>query len=531
MKKIGSLFVFIVVIWFIWPLFQPGYIPTHDGEFSIIRIWQFSKMLAAGQIFPRWAPDLNSGYGVPFFTFYYPLPYYIGSLFYNVGFSFVDSLKMTLALSYVGAALFCFLWLKKLFSAPAAIIGTLLSLSVPYWFVNLYVRGSIGETIATLTFFAGLSAVEHKKPKLLAFACGALILSHNIAALILLPILAGYILLRRKEFFWSVLLGLGVSAFFWIPAIIEGKFVLGLSNFDFRDHFVQFAQLLIPSWGTGFSRPGWPADEMSQQLGVGILLLLVTTFFLVRTERNKEWRRLVALWSSLGLLAIFLMLEASLPVWEFFRPMRFVQYPWRFLMVFISLAAFLGGYVADRVRWLALMLAILSVTFAIPYVRPVRYPIRSDQYYLSRREFTDGTTTVGNSFSTVWLPWQKDRAKQTIELVTGQATIAPLEQKPTEYTLHIDGLTQSSLRANISYYPGWVVYIDGAKKSVDELNGRIQFSVSPGRHDVILRLEETIARRISNIVSIVSLFWLLVSAILDQRYAYRYRHHSASNRP
>ncbi|MEK7073761.1 MAG: hypothetical protein AAB960_00340, partial [Patescibacteria group bacterium] len=60
------------------PLFGSRFIPTHDGEYHIIRFWQFFTGLASGQWFPRWAPDLNNGLGIPLFTFNYPFPSYIG---------------------------------------------------------------------------------------------------------------------------------------------------------------------------------------------------------------------------------------------------------------------------------------------------------------------------------------------------------------------------------------------------------------------------------------------------------------------
>ena len=199
MKKAGFLLVFIVSLWLAWPLFRPGYIPTHDGEFSIIRIWQYAKMLQSGYLFPRWSPDLNSGYGVPLFIFYYPLPYLVGTVFHFFGTSLVDAFKLTLAASYVAAGIFCFLWLKKLFNQFAAVVGTLLFLSVPYWFVDIYIRGSAGEALAIMALVGGFACIEYSKKRLLALTVAVLVLSHNIAAAMFLPILAGYILLRRAR--------------------------------------------------------------------------------------------------------------------------------------------------------------------------------------------------------------------------------------------------------------------------------------------------------------------------------------------
>ncbi len=82
-------------------LLNSGYIPTHDGEYHIIRFWQFYKMLSLGNWFPRWAPDLNSGYGIPLFNYVYPLPNYISAIFHFIGFSLTDSLKMVLFTGFI----------------------------------------------------------------------------------------------------------------------------------------------------------------------------------------------------------------------------------------------------------------------------------------------------------------------------------------------------------------------------------------------------------------------------------------------
>ncbi|OGG24468.1 hypothetical protein A3A79_04770 [Candidatus Gottesmanbacteria bacterium RIFCSPLOWO2_01_FULL_43_11b] len=499
MKKIFIAIILALALWFASPLLRPGFIPTHDGEFSIIRIWQYSKMMGEGYLFSRWAPDLNSGYGVPLFTFYYPFPYFVGSLFHFAGLSLVNSFKLTLGFSYITAITLCFLWLKKLFNFQTAIIGTLFFLSVPYWFVNLYVRGSVGEVMAMASLMAVLVGIEYQRIRIAAFALAALIISHNITAFIFLPLIVGYSFFRKKIPFTYFVWGLALSAFFWIPAIVEQKFVVGLSNFDYRDHFPELAQLLIPSWGTGFSRPGWPADEMSQQLGVGVVALLALA--LVYFRKILTWPLLVSV------LILFLMLEASIPVWNIIPALQFIQYPWRLLSVFIPLSAYLGAYIAGRNRVVATVLAVITLLVSVRYAQPVIYESRGDEYYLSKREFTDGTTSVGNSFSTLWLTWQKERPAQVFEKGQGESVIA-----------------------NISYYPGWTVVVDGRKTEVKEANGRIQFEVPPEAQNYELRFRETPLRLVSDGISIVSLFWLIGSGILVSRYAHSNRRLSSRKR-
>ncbi len=531
MKKYLLPLVLIVGLYAVLPLFRPGYIPTHDGEFSIIRIWQFHKVLLSGNILPRWAPDLNSGYGIPLFIFYYPLPYYVASAFHGI-FSLVDSFKLTMAISYLTAIAASFFWLKKLFNRKAAAIGSLVALSVPYWFVDIYVRGSVGEVLGITWAIIALASIEYKNALLFAGAVAALILSHNIEAALFLPFLLLYIALRRKPFLGFLFLGIGVASFFWIPALFEQRFVLGLSNFDFRDHFPEFAQLVIPSWGTGFSGPGWPSGEMSQQVGIGVWTALLLSLVLVWKEKNNHMKLLVGGFLSFAALAIFLMLDVSTPVWLVLRPMKFIQYPWRMLSYFIPIAGMLSGYIAWKSSkiFLPVFLAAAALFFAFPYVQPVIYSPRPDSYYLTRKEFTDGTTSVGNSFSTLWLPWQSARSSSKIESSPNVA-ISGVQEDRGGYVLNLNATGDGWLKLNVSFFPGWNITIDNKKQRMNEESGVIGFTVPSGPHRVEARFGDTPIRQFAGILSLLSLFCLIGLGILGQgQYAYRHRNISSRKR-
>jgi len=135
------------------PFFGKGFIPTHDGEFHFIRFAEFFRMLQSGYLFPRWAPTINSGYGLPVFEFMYPFVNYISSLLHVFGMEFVEGFKISSALGYLIAVLFCFLWLNKRFGVFPAVVGAVVSAYVPYWFVELFVRGSIGEVGNCICFY------------------------------------------------------------------------------------------------------------------------------------------------------------------------------------------------------------------------------------------------------------------------------------------------------------------------------------------------------------------------------------------
>ena len=173
--------------------FKTGFIPTHDGEYHLIRFWQFDRNIRGGNLFPRWAPDLDYGFGVPIFSFFYPFPNYPAEFFHLLGSSFISSFKLSLAVAFILSGVFFYLWLRDIFGSWPALVAAAFYLFAPYHFLDVYVRGSIGEVWALVWLPAVLWALEKKSFVLIALFFSLLILSHNILALIFTPSLLTYI--------------------------------------------------------------------------------------------------------------------------------------------------------------------------------------------------------------------------------------------------------------------------------------------------------------------------------------------------
>src|SRR3990167_11183088 len=75
-------------------LLTPGLPVTHDGIDHVARIANFYKNLEEGILIPRWAGNLNWGFGHPILMFLYPLPSYATSFFHFLGLNLIDSFKL-----------------------------------------------------------------------------------------------------------------------------------------------------------------------------------------------------------------------------------------------------------------------------------------------------------------------------------------------------------------------------------------------------------------------------------------------------
>ncbi len=515
MKKtvVLSAVICIAAIFFaVSPLFGKAYIPTHDGEYHIIRIVEFSRMLGAGYIVPRWAPDMNSGYGIPIFNYQYPMPDYIGSFMRMLTHDAVYAFQMSMGLGYIALSAAAFLWLLTLFGALPSAVGSIVAAFVPYLFVDMYVRGSIGEVWATAFLLLCFYLLEKKKLFWFAIVYGLLILSHNIMAMLYTPFLLGYALIRNKKGALWMLGGIGLSAFFWLPALIESKYVVGLNTVNFRQYFVDWYELLIPSWGTGFSGTGSFGTAMSVQIGIAPMLAMAGALWVLLRKPKSAYTKLFAYFLSIIGLCIVFMLPISTPLWELIKPLSFVQYPWRLLSFVIPVAGFSAAVWTSRLKrpWWGLFLAVLSVALAASYARPVLYEPRNEAYYLARPNFTDGTSSMGNSFSTIWTGWKTTRPAAPYAIENGQMTQKTRwEYMEKDFTVLMD--KAGTVTVSTLYFPGWTASVDGKEVPINYRgDGIIHISVPQGTHAIRVWFADTPVRKVADALSVISVAVLVI---------------------
>ena len=282
------------------PLLRPGLHLIHDDQ-HIARLYLFDQSLQDGQFPVRWVDELGFGYGYPLFNFYPPFVYMLGEAFHLLGFGFIDSVKLVFFISVVGSGVAMFILGKELWGRLAGLTSAMFYMVLPYRAVDVYVRGALAESFSfvwlplVLWSFYKLYRRKSVKYILLAAAFLALLMiTHNLIFLPFMLILPIYLLFlvsksgdKRKFIiycFLSVVFSLGLSAFFWIPAILEKKFTLVdqllLTNLaDFRIHFVYLQQLWNWTWGFGGSAQGL-ADGISFKIGKLHIVASIAAFIL-----------------------------------------------------------------------------------------------------------------------------------------------------------------------------------------------------------------------------------------------------------
>src|SRR3954465_6424570 len=187
------LLVAIVVTWRMWQ--APALLAGHSARKDLARLVEFDAAIRGGDFFPSWSPDLYAGYGSPIFQFYSPLAYYITEIPVLVGFSYVTALKITWVVTLFASGLAMFYLGSTYLSRWAACIGAVFYMVAPYRLMDMFIRHALAEHCAfiwlplivagTARFAAKLSPTGFVVGTL---ATAALILTHNVTALIGLPV-------------------------------------------------------------------------------------------------------------------------------------------------------------------------------------------------------------------------------------------------------------------------------------------------------------------------------------------------------
>lgn len=567
-----------------------------DSPFLLVRLHQLVSNLSAG-IFPaRWMPDAAYGLGYPFFNYYASLPYYLAALFKLCGFGFIWSVKLTQSLGFIAAAASMYLLAKRLFHREAsAILAALAYTYAPYHLVNVYVRGDALSEFYAFIFYPLIlwtllrlrDSLSAGNVALVALAYGGLILTHNVSALMFTAFMALYILLvisnsqlptsnpsarlraglqlpTSKRLARSALglgLGLAISAWYWLPALLEGKYgqlehqTTGYLHYS--NHF-RGLDLVQPSLLFDYAIQAGQtpfAMGLAQAVLALIGMAAIVGWWIKRGRPEAHSAFLIA-----GLaLATFLITPLSRPLWDNVPLLPFVQFPWRFLSVQAFFASLVIGYwgvpnllgaqgnkpeqVRDpglglpRPRLLACIVGAVLLAASMAGLEPEYLPIGEADVTVERlmlyEYFTANVgTTIRHEYLPRWVvprPYTSEALLRSGEkppplVMAGEVKAAELVwRKPAAERWMLDVTSpQASLAFHTYYFPGWRAYVDGQPREVRPVEnlGYVGLDLDRGEHQVVLRLERTPLRALAEGLSLIAalvVIGLLIAAKLTRQ--------------
>ena len=529
--------------------------------------------MRAGAIPARWMPEAAYGLGYPAFHYYAALPFYVSALGHLGGLGVLGGIKLAQALGFLlaGGAAYGLARSAGL-RRPGAVLASAAYSFAPFHLVNLYVRGdALSEFYAMALFplllWLAICAAHRTTPgRLLALsiAYAALMVTHNISALVFTPFLGLWLLvlhgarMRRRPTesasLWpfaaslgALGLGLALSAWFWIPALANRGLVQlheqTTGYFHFAGHFRSW-DLLQPQILFDYSLSS--AQDPFRMGLVQVTLILAGSLALA--FRWRHIRRIARVTAVLALLTLaittLLMTPLSELIWEHVPLLEYAQFPWRLLSIQALAGALLIGYLPELVTrrhaaWVvATGLVLLVVASGMALLDVDRLTLEEADvtpYRLMLYEAYSGN--VGSSVRYEFLPvemWPRPYISGVL-LNQGQKP-APLALSGTlesaqllEHTARSETWrlrlgAEGLIAFHTTGFPGWRATIGEFDYPVQTAPGLALASVylPSGEHQISLTLGPTRSARWAERLSLVAgLAWLGLLAygmVRDARY-------------
>ncbi len=521
-------------------LWQPGFFTTHDAEVHVMRLAQFDQALKEGQFPVRWLPNWMAGYGSPVFNFNFSLPYYLGSLLHFTGLSFQDCVKVVFILSVVLSAWTGYLFIFQIIrDRIAAIVGSVLYVWAPYRFTDIYIRGAWGEACSfiflPLILWFLIKAKKNLTVSIWAGVVWALfITTHNILALVSMGLYFAYTVFLPEKWPDKIklvksaelvfLLGLGLSAWFWLPALAEKKYdsMSAVANiYNYSQQFVSPTALFTSGWQYKLALPDQQSESMSFQLGWihWLVVGIVIYYLLKKSAGNKDVSRQMKFFLLVFLAAILLCTKASKFIYDIPLVSGMINFPWRFLEIATFAAAILAGLLLTLFKRRQMLIGSILISMAVflywPYSK-----IISERFSLSDERLENAITSYKGFYpDTEYLPiWAnyfgllKNRgpaASFPFFISKEKATFTQVQRYKLNYFSHITTEQPTQVSAQAFYFPGWQVTIDGHTQETDrDEYGLVSFVAPAGNHDIRLELVDTKIRKVGNWISIISVVGL-----------------------
>jgi hypothetical protein len=584
---------FLVALIAAAPLFtNSGLLNTRgggDSPFLLQRLHQLTRALGDGHFPVRWMPDANYGYGYPFYNYYAPLSIYIAALFRFLGASYVLAIKLAQLAGFIVAAWGMFsLGRRWLGNNWAALLAAAAYTLAPFHMVNVYVRGDSLAEFWAMAFYPlvilgvdrllnispaadpGMRRARRIGVALLALVYAALVLSHNISALIFTPFLLLYLAYelwdRRKAavmepgveignaaeteksesrsktgqtILWLALaltLALALAAWFWLPALAESSLAqlepVTKGYFHYSNHF-RDSDLVQRSLTFSYDPDGGRVFSMGLVQALGILLGTAGLLLTGRWQKNVVSRGHQLFIVSGLILATIMITSLSLWLWDNLPLLSFTQFPWRFLSVqafFGALAT--GGLALLPGRRLIVPLAIALLLFSALFGLRLDFLKLADGDITAQRlaEYEWYSGNIGTTVSAEYLPetvqprpqtsrWLNSAGRNEAQVLQGQApVIEPLTIKTARQEWRIvAGEDGATVLLPTMAWPGWQGWLDDQEQAIETAagSGLITVHITPGEHRLELKLTRTPVRMVGEIVALFALVictWLVVSA-------------------
>jgi hypothetical protein len=328
------------------PLALRGTSCGQDFDFHLESWMEALRQWQQGVIYPHWVASANYLAGEPRFVFYPPFSWTLGAIlgiFFPwtwVPIAFIVLCVLAMGLSFYKMA--CE-WMPP---HNAEIAACLYAIS-PYIFFVIYERSALAELLAAVWLPPLLLFALRRKPSTLqlSLTVAALWLTNAPAAVMgsyMLAVIAAVAAISQRT--WKLViraacgmaLGLGLAAIYIIPAVYEQR-------------WVQIARAIMPGMRVQdsflFEHTGMAYHDQVLRTAswIAVALVIATAIAAVLSYRARNPQPLRTPLIVVAALIVFLLFPTSKFIWNGIPELRFLQFPWRWMLVLgLILAVFVG---------------------------------------------------------------------------------------------------------------------------------------------------------------------------------------------
>jgi len=508
------------------PLIVQGCSCGHDFDFHLVSWFEAAAQLQHGTLHPHWAWSPGWNAGEPRFVFYPPISWMLGALLGMIlPWAAVPIVYTWLALTAAGFGMVVLA--RRFAGSPVALLAAMIYMANPYMMFTAYERTAYAELLAAAWIPLLLAAALRTRPRVPGIALPvALLWLTNAPAAVMGCYALAVVAAIRVLFAWrsrdgetwklagtfaaGVALGLGLAAFYVVPAAYERRWVeiamATLSGMRIEDNFlfhrtadaahdevlrtaswiavglVSVATVLL-AWGLWKRKLFAPSRNASPTPG------LQETF--AKHNNPALWVPLVPL-AVLAVAITVLLTPVSAVVWRVMPEMAFLQFPWRLLAVLAAIVCAgltlplsrlkphgtalvtLGFLLAGVLGWPALYLFrqacdeedTVSARLAVFNARTGTDP--TDEYTLKGAD----NDVLGHADPPYWLGPNADAAPPA------RASQGPLKQWFT-----VNSTRPQWLVVDLRAYPAWRLWVNGVQVPIhtDRADGLLDLAVPEGQ--------------------------------------------------
>jgi hypothetical protein len=509
------------------PFFFFGTPSGHDLEFHLYSWLEVLGQWKQGIVYPRWAAMAHFGFGEPRFVFYPPASWAIGAALSAI-FPWTFAVDIYIWMVLVAAGISMYMLVRQWLPRRHAIIAAAFYAVNPYHLVIVYWRSAFAELLAScllpLLLLFLLRAAEERRRVIVPLAlllAGAWLINAPAAVMIhysfalLVVVLAWQ---RRSPRFLlvgaaSVALGACLAAFYLMPAIYEQRWVniTEAVSIGYRpqDNFL-FIHTTDAEHDAFNHLISWLALAE-----IGVLLIAAWAARSLRKSNAELWNTLAA-WA---IACMVLLLPVSAPFWKFAPKLRFMQFPWRWLLCLSMIVSIVITFGLRRWPARALVCAgaiLLVVVSGYRIQRPwwedaddlqelrdkmqdniVQDPANTVAGY----EGTDEYTPTGADSSAI----DNGARRVTAEgLEHARIHVVQWDAESKEFTAEMSAPARLAL--HLFNYPAWRVEVNGrvVQAGTRESTGQLMVPVEAGPNRVKITFVRTWDRVVGGWISLVT---------------------------